>query len=105
MTCDPLRKRLEELQLLQPGWDGRGADAPSGAAVGAASEVLYVSETLGRTPDRLTADVEGGVAVYFFGGSREPDGGYARQAGILIDNSGEACAYRRERAGEKCSVK
>ena len=94
---DPLRRKLEELQLLQTGWDGRGADAPSGVAVESARSVLQLAREAGRGPDRLAADVEGGVAVYFFGGDIAADGGHSRQAGILIDNSGEAYVYQRQR--------
>jgi len=102
---DPAYEQLVRLLLLEDGWDGHTAPSPSRASVDVARVVLQEAarcEGLSGPP-RITADVEGGVAIYFFGGDPLPDGGVPRQAGVLINNDGEGVLYMRDRrdAGSK----
>lgn len=95
ITYEPLVRLLH----LEDGWDGHGAPAPSRAAIDVARAVLQEAT---QRPDLdkawVTADVEGGVAIYFFGGPRLPDGGLGRQAGVLVDNDGDGVLYMRDRS-------
>lgn len=92
---------LEDLLLLQDGWDGRRAPAPSKEAVCLARQVVLNVDAIGR----IAPDVEGGVTVYFFGGGEHVDGGWNRQGGIILSNDGELVLYLRDRlqAGSQVS--
>lgn len=92
-----LEADLLALLNLQPGWDGRRAPAPSPEAVAVVRRVLELANDLPET--RVTPDVEGGVALYFFGGGRHPDGGWNRRGGILVSNDVEATVHLRDRTG------
>lgn len=45
---------------------------------------------------RVTPDVEGGFAVYLFG-SPQYEGGWAKQAAIMVDGDGMLTLYLRDR--------
>ena len=90
-------KQHRQLLALSLDWDGRGALAPTGDAIDVAETVLAIARKTELEEIRVTPDVEGGVAVYFFGGTLMPDGGWTLQAGILVDNDGEAVMYLRDR--------
>lgn len=88
--------KLNDLLILGEGWDGRQAAPPSVQAVRTAEAVLAESHRQGRFPDRIVADVDGGVALYFLGGHQDASGGHSRHFGVLIDNEGEGAYYKRE---------
>lgn len=98
-----IAERLRSFLLLEDGWDGARAPAPSRLAVDVGHLVLDLSEKVGLDIDRVVPDVEGGLAVYFFGGAELPDGGRQLQLGVLAANDGEALLYIRDRgaAGSK----
>lgn len=94
---NPAVAALDALMVCQPGWDGDRAPAPSGWAIEAGRLVVEMANREGLSPPRVTADVEGGVALYFFGGGAMADGGTCLQAGVLLANEEEASLYRRDR--------
>ena len=94
-----LRAKLNELRLLCDNWDGRGAVSPSPWAIAYAERILDAASAEGFAPHRVAADVEGGIAVYYFGGERATGGGHSRQVGMMIDNEGDGAVYFRERGG------
>jgi hypothetical protein len=95
--ADPAVAALDRLLLLPPDWDGRRAPAPSRNAIERAREILQIAREVGLVGARVSPDVEGGVALYFFGGGPMEDGGTARQAGVLLSNEGDAASYMRDR--------
>lgn len=58
------------------------------AAVERGREVLRISQALGLAPERVVADVEGGVVLYFFGGAQMDDGGWRLQSAWMVSNEG-----------------
>ncbi|MCH8253114.1 MAG: hypothetical protein IID36_11740 [Planctomycetes bacterium] len=50
---DPLRKSIDEHQLLPYDWDGQGADAPNQTAAANAELVVEVAREFGLIPDRV----------------------------------------------------
>lgn len=95
---DPAVDELRNLLLLPDDWDRRGAPAPTVPAVEVARFVLREGRSLGLLQARVSPDVEGGVATYFFGGEELPDGGWRLQAGVLSSNDGEVTVYLRDRS-------
>jgi len=93
----PGYEQLVKLLLLQPNWDGQGAAAPNKAAIDVARAVVSASKDVGFNRPLVSADVEGGVATYFFGGTQLEDGGWSHQGGVLVDNDGDALLYLRDR--------
>jgi hypothetical protein len=53
---------------------------------------------------RCVPDVMGGTVVYFFGGDHHSDGGWNRQAGVMIDPSLETILYLRDHRKSGCSI-
>lgn len=96
--ADPAVEALDLLLVLQSGWDGRKAPAPSSDAITVARRALHLARRHGLSQARVTPDVEGGVAVYFFGGGRHADGGWNRQGAIMVSNEEEASLYLRDRS-------
>jgi hypothetical protein len=95
---DPLVHRLLQLLQLAPAWDGRRAPTPSSTAVRITLTALERAPEHVRAEEaRVAADVEGGIATYFFGGPRLADGGWERQGGLLVSNDGEVTLYLRSR--------
>lgn len=60
--------------------------------------VLDLGYLHGMYEPRVAPDVEGGVAVYFFGGERHADDGFMRQGAILVSNTGEMTVCLRDRS-------
>ncbi len=89
---------VEHLLDLQPGWDGRRAPAPSGESLRLGRMVLDLGYLHGMYEPRVAADVEGRVAVYFFGGERHADGGFVRKGAIMVSNDGEMTYWLRDRS-------
>jgi len=94
---DPAVDALEHLLLLDEGWDGRAAPAPNIGAVNVARSLLQAGRVMGLATPRVVADVEGGVATYFFGGVSMEDGGWSRSGGLLTFNDGGGAIYLRDR--------
>ncbi len=94
---DPSVEALNQLLLMSEGWDGRGAPAPSVDAIRIARGVLRAGRQTGLPIARVVPDVEGGVATYFFGGTKMIDAGWSRSAGLLTSNDGEVALYLRDR--------
>lgn len=95
-TRSQLEADLLALLDLQHGWDGRRAPPPSLEAVAVARRALELANDLPEA--RVVPDVEGGVALYFFGGGRHPDGGWNRRGGILVSYDAEATVHLRDRS-------
>lgn len=89
---------MKSLSLLEDGWDGDKAPAPSQIAVDLSYLITNLAYQLGRGADRVAPDVEGGVATYFFGGDRLDDGGYSLQIVLLASNEGDVVLYVRDRS-------
>jgi len=98
LESDPLTRKLEELLLLPDDWNGQGAPAPSLDAIEMARAILTQEPPHGTMETQISADVDGGLALYFFGGNRMDDHGWRHQTGILVSNDGEACVYQKDRA-------
>lgn len=101
---DPAIEQLMKLMLLPSNWDGRGAPAPTRSAATIAHVAVEAGRSVGLQDIRVSPDVEGGIATYFFGGPKMADGGWSRQAGILADNDGEAVLYMRDRGQKGADV-
>ena len=99
-----LAKQLEQLATLEVNWDGHGAPVPNDGAMKIAYEAVTISQEFSFPDARVTPDVEGGVAVYFFGGATIDDGGWSHQAGILIDNDGDMVLYLRDRSKDGSDI-
>lgn len=97
-NADPTMEALDLLLVLQAGWDGRKAPAPSREAIRLGRQALEAARGVNLSEARVSPDVEGGVAVYFFGGGRHNDGGWNRQGAIMVSNDTEASLYLRDRA-------
>lgn len=94
---DPAMEALNRLLVMQPGWDGSRAPAPSQEAINIARGAVAEARSAELGEARVVADVEGGVAVYFFGGEKLADGGWSRQGGFLVSNDSEVSLYLRDR--------
>jgi len=95
---ETIEAALRALRDLPPGWDGGHAPPPRAAAIDRLLPAVRLAEAAGALPDRAVADVEGGAALYFFGGPRSADGGWQLQAGLLANNDGELVLYLRDRS-------
>lgn len=81
--------QLNALEELCDDWDARGAPAPVHASLCLARTVLDCSAARNLSVDRVLASPEGGVALYFFGGSPDAEGTYPKRACIEADNDGD----------------
>lgn len=97
-------QELLDIIRLPLGWDGGHAPTPSSIAVDIASRCVEEAYATTLANCRITADIEGGVAVYFFGGGKALDGGWNHQGGILISNNGETSLYLRDRANKGAEI-
>lgn len=96
--ADPAVEALDLLLVLQSGWDGRKAPPPSSDAIRVGRHALALARSQGLVHARVTPDIEGGVAVYFFGGGSHSDGGWNLQGAIMVSNEDEATLYLRDRS-------
>jgi hypothetical protein len=78
------RTKLAALRGLQPGWNKRGAAAPSELAITNAEALVEAMARRGRVPTRVAASAVGGVGVTRRQGSR--------MAYAELYNDGSACA-------------
>lgn len=62
---------------------------PTEASRSLAQEVDRIAREIGMTADRSASDGEGGVVLYFFGGTLESDGGYSRHVGVSVSGEDE----------------
>jgi hypothetical protein len=60
MTNDEVTARLRQLSDLPSNWDGDDAEAPTAAAINAATSIARAAS---RLPDEIDADAAGGVAL------------------------------------------
>jgi len=65
-----LWQAFADLSSLQVGWDGEDAEVPNGAACETMHSVLEHLVDAGLVPERLNADVDGGLSAYFFHAGR-----------------------------------
>ena len=63
--------RLQELRLLQPGWDSYSAEPPTQEAITSAERFLYALQSASLEPTRIDASVMGGVGVTHRKGQRK----------------------------------
>jgi len=98
-----MRPPFNSTRFWPDDWDGRGS--PQRAAVDIARFILREGGEVGLVSARVSPDVEGGVATYFFGGDRMTDGGWQLQAGVLASNDGEVTLYTRDRSSSGSEVR
>lgn len=101
LVADPVIHRLRQFLTMSDGWDGELAPAPAPAAVEMSETIVLLGREVGVVPSRIVPDVEGGIAVYYFGGELLPDGGRRLQSGVLVSNDRELVLYRRDRETEE----
>jgi hypothetical protein len=94
----PAQEALEDMYLLESGWNGLNAPAPDVLAVQRCVELLRMGLQRGMSDARPSPDVEGGVSIYFFGGGQLHDGGWKRHGAIMVSNDLEACLYLHDRS-------
>lgn len=105
LSFDALIGCLEEMENLPDDWDGQGARQPSIAAFGNAYLVIPLACAAGRLPDRVTPDVMGGVALYWFS-AKKTDGGASRKyAWMSCDNDGSLCLLLSDRDSSFCQAR
>lgn len=92
-----IREKLKALFTLQDDWDGRQSPRPNRDSLDVISRLIRNGLPPSAKEIRVTPDVEGGVALYFFGGELMSGGGWRYQTGILSSNDGEVMLYLRDR--------
>jgi len=76
------------------------APPPSGVACELARQVTEHAVAAGFEPSRVVADVEGGIAVYWFGTETLAGGSHRKVASITIGNDGELAGLTEDRTAE-----
>lgn len=90
---------LYSLFFLAPGWDGEDAPRPSSDALRVAHDVIESFRNLGHFPLDVSADVLGGVAVWFE--NRE----LTRRVWLACMNDGEVrCLFDDAKSGQVAAV-
>lgn len=101
----PLLRDLWELARLAPGWDGHEAPPPSPVACERVHQTLSLALARGLAPTRLVPDVNGGLAVYWFGEETLPGGAHCRVAALKVTNEGEIVAREQDRTTGEVMVR
>ncbi|MDP3212500.1 MAG: hypothetical protein Q8S73_00240 [Deltaproteobacteria bacterium] len=96
-TITAAHLHLWALARLSAGWDGHDAPPPSAMACERAHQVVSVAASRGFTPSQVVPDVEGGVALYWYGEERTAGGGHRLAASVSIDNDGDLFASMVDR--------
>ncbi len=90
--------RVWELARLPAGWDGRDAPPPSPIACEFARRFAMTASVNHTPPARVVGDVEGGIALYWFGAETLVGGSHRRVASISVGNDGEVAVVLEDRS-------
>ena len=63
-------KQLDELDALEPDWNGYGSMPPNATAIEHSRVVLECLDDLGHVPSRVVASADDGVGIYITRGAR-----------------------------------
>ncbi len=85
---------LDALRAPRAGWDGVNAIPPNDAALDQAQRALLILYRNWMVPEDTLADVDGGIAFWFYS---PEDEGPVHQAAVQCMNSGEMLMYLEER--------
>lgn len=99
VRLDALLRSLSSLSHLADNWDGMGAIAPTPDVIARGALALIATAWADVWPSRVCADVDGGVAIYYFGGGIKPEGGHTRWVALMLANDGGSTLIRRNEFG------
>lgn len=73
---------------------------PNKTAIDNAFSVIDIAEVKGLVANRIVADADGGICIYFFGSSVLDGGAHEKFASITCDNEGDMVAMVRDRGND-----